>query len=424
MAALLATVVVLLVPAPWGLLTWVAVVIVAVQLDGFRAPAPADVAVTRQVPEVLPLGAEGEIVWEVRNPADRDLVVALADDLVPSLRADRRRVALGVPAGGAARARTAIRPARRGVISPSRIVVRVHGPWGLGARQAGRDAPGRLEVHPAFPSRDAVALRLDRDRIAEVGLRSARGRSGGTEFEALREYRQDDEHRRIDWAATARAGTAIVRTYRPERNQSLVLLLDTGRVTAGLVGDVPRLDHGMDAVLAMTTAALRVGDRCGLVAFGAEVRATVPSSTRAAQRLRMARAMFELEPELAESDYHGAFAHTVARFRRRSLLVLLTDLGSGAVADTLLPALPILLRRHLVVVAGVDDPALVARTTSPPPDLGAVHRTAAALRLSEARAATIDALRARGAAVVSGAPDQLAGRLVDHYLDVKATGRL
>src|SRR5206468_12792589 len=136
-----------------------------------------------------------------------------------------------------------------------------------------RSLPGVLRVYPPFRSRAEAELRIDRARILEVGLRSARGRGGGTEFDSLREYEVDDEFRRIDWAATARAGKAIVRTYRAERNQTVLLLLDAGRTMAGKVElpagvhvtdqgklpGVPRLDHAMDAVMMLTAVATRLG---------------------------------------------------------------------------------------------------------------------------------------------------------------------
>ena len=154
--------------------------------------------------------------------------------------------------------------------------MRVSGPFGLGARQRARRLPGELRVYPPFRSRQEAELRIDKARILEVGLRSAKGRGGGTEFDQLREYTVDDEFRRIDWAATARSAKPIVRTYRAERNQTVLILLDNGRVMAGRVGDVPRVEHAMDAVMMLTTVATRLGDRCGLVAFDRRVRAVVP----------------------------------------------------------------------------------------------------------------------------------------------------
>ena len=144
------------------------------------------------------------------------------------------------------RTTASLRPRRRGRFEIGGLVVRVEGPLGIGARQRRLPVAGLLRVHPAFPSREEAELRITRARILEVGLRSAKGRGGGTEFDQLREYGVDDEVRRIDWAATARAGKAMVRTYRAERNQNVLLLLDNGRVMAGQVADVParRARHG------------------------------------------------------------------------------------------------------------------------------------------------------------------------------------
>src|SRR5204862_4906045 len=191
---------------------------------------------------------------------------------------------------------TTIRPSRRGRFSPTEVVLRVEGPLRLVARQGRRRLPGVLRVYPPFDSRDEAELRVDKARILEVGLRSAQGRGGGTEFDSLREYSVDDEFRRIDWAATARAARPIVRTYRAERNQTVVLLLDAGRLMAGRVDDVPRLDHAMDAVMMLTAVATRLGDRAGLVAFDEGVRAMVGPGHARGQLARVTEAVYTLEP--------------------------------------------------------------------------------------------------------------------------------
>ena len=137
---------------------------------------------------------------------------------------------------------------------------------------------------------------MRRARRQEVGLRTAQGRGGGTEFDQLRDYTPDDESRRIDWAATARTGRPIVRTYRAEQNQVVVTLLDNGRVMAGQVAGVPRVEHAMDAAMALTSVAARLGDRAGLVAFDATVRAVVPPASGARQVGRVADVFPELVP--------------------------------------------------------------------------------------------------------------------------------
>ncbi|MCX7620812.1 MAG: DUF58 domain-containing protein [Acidimicrobiales bacterium] len=410
--------------AGWGFLAVNGALLAAWLIDWLAAPKPELIEIERVIPEVVTLGARGEIVWRVHNPTNRALWIAFADELPPSLCARTRRARVRVPRRSYADVRTVFRPARRGRFAISVIAVRVEGPLGLGARQRSLRYPTRLRVYPPFRSRDEAELRINKARILEVGLRSAQGRGGGTEFDQLREYSVDDEFRRIDWSATARAGKAIVRTYRAERNQTVISLLDNGRSMAGQVEGVPRVEHAMDAVMMLTAVASRLGDRAGLVAFDRELRAVVQPGQGRAQLGRVTEAMYDLEPRLAESDYRGAFAQTLARFRRRAMLVIFTDLVEQAVNETLLPAMPMIARHHLVVIASVRDPEVVRWANQPPRDASEAYRQAAAVQALEERRRTTARLRGCGATVVDEMPGRLAPRLADAYLKVKATGRL
>jgi uncharacterized protein (DUF58 family) len=448
---------VLLLPVrpPLGLWVVNGVLLVAAVADWLLAVRPGELDVERDLPGIVPLGAEARIVWHVSRggrggsggrwgpgggrggpgslggggagwwrPGGRGVRVRLADELAPSLGAVTRRVRVAVPARGRVAAATLIRPGRRGRFTPTEVVLRVEGPLGLVARQGRRELPGVLRVYPPFDSRDEAELRVNKARILEVGLRSAQGRGGGTEFDSLREYGVDDEFRRIDWAATARSGKPIVRTYRAERNQTVLLLLDSGRTMAGRVADVPRLDHAMDAVMMLTSLATRLGDRAGLVAFDREVRAVVGPGHARDQLSRVTEAMYQLQPLLVESDYRGAFAETLGRFRRRAMLVVLTELAEQAVSETLLPALPLIARDHLVVVASVADPEVRGWALATPVEPGAAYRKAAAVAALADRRRTVARLRGLGAVVVDAPPGRLAPDLADAYLRVKATGRL
>jgi len=409
---------------------WIVAVVVAavgvvlVVLDALAAVRPGALTLERRHPPVVVADSTAEIEWTVASEARRPVRLLVADELAPSLRATARRFDVRVPAGDVTRVRTTIRPLRRGRFDLERLSVRIVGPLGLGARQ--RDVPLRtvLRVHPPFRSRDEAELAIRRGRILDLGLRSARGLGTGTEFEQLREYGPDDEFRRIDWTATARTGRPIVRTFRAERNQTVVAVLDTGRVMAGRVEGVPRLEHAMDALTALATVSTRLGDRCGLVAFGAEVRAEVPPARRRDQVGRITEAMYALEPELNESDYPSTFAHVVARHRRRAMLVLLSDLLEPAVEDSLLPGLPLITRTHLVVVAGVRDPQVEDWAGAPVATDEEVYRRAAATTAVADRRRTAARLRGLGVTVVDAPPGQLARRLADAYLLAKSTGRL
>lgn len=412
------------VPVVVSVLVLTALLVGLFLLDALVGTAPRQLVVERRHPPVVVAGTTAEISWVLRSESGRRLRVHVADSLAPSLRAGTRRFVVTLPAGGVARLSTRITPIRRGRFDLDHLTVRIEGRLGLGARQ--RDVPLAtvLRVHPPFRSREEAEIKIRRGRILEVGLRSARGLGGGTEFEQLREYGPDDEFRRIDWTATARAGKAIVRTYRAERNQSVIVMLDNGRVMAGRVEGVPRVEHAMDAVMMLAAVATRLGDRCGLVAFDRQVRAVVPPARHSDQVGRMTEAMYSLEPELAESDYTGAFAEVVARYRRRAMLVLLTDLNEQAVRDSVLPALPLVTRTHLVVVGGVRDPQVEAWASGGADDAASAYRRVAAVEALADRDRTAARLRGLGATVVDAAPGRLATELADAYLLVKSTGRL
>jgi len=424
-ALIAASIAVLLVLGHERTLLVVEIVLVAAALvDLLLAVSPKRIGVARRLPASAVLGGTSTLTWTLSHDAGRTVTVSMADELAPSLQASTRRCRARLKAGDEVEVDATIRPTRRGRFVPSAVVVRTEGPLGLLARQRTRQLPGRLFVYPRFPSRDEAELKVRRARRVEAGLRTAQGRGGGTEFDQLRDYTPDDESRRIDWAATARTGRPIVRTYRAEQNQVVVTLLDNGRVMAGRVAGVPRVEHAMDAAMALTSVAARLGDRAGLVAFDVGVRAVVPPASGARQVGRVADVFPELEPVLAESDYAGAFSETLARFRRRAMLVVLTDLVEQAMLESLLPALPLLASRHRVVVAAVHDPAVVRWAQASPDDPEQAYRAAAAVDALDERSRAAARLQGLGAMVVDAEPGALAGKLCDVYLDAKATGAL
>lgn len=405
------------------------VLIAVAVMDFFRTPDPRRLAVHRDLPLRTQIDAQERVRWSVSAPlsgpgAQRSTRVVLADELVPSLRPDTRRPELRVPAAGTAHSATTIRPARRGRFTPAAVTVRTYGPWGMAARQRTVDVAGRMMVLPSFPSRQRAELLIADARRVESGERTVRRRGAGGTFDSLRKYTVDDDYRRIDWAATARARAPVVRTYRAEQNQTVLVLLDTGRTMAARVGDVPRLDFAMDAGMALTMVATRLGDQAGLVAFDEEVRAVVPARGRNEQLGVVSEAMAGLDPRLVEADYRSAFVSTLSRFRRRALVVVLTDLAPGAVEHTLLPALPLITRTHEVIVAGVADPTVAGWAVGRPNEAETAFRAAAAAQELRAKRDVSADLQRAGARVVDTPGADLAGAVCQAYLGLKWSGRL
>ena len=255
------------------------------------------------------------------------------------------------------------------------------------------------------------------------GRSAVRVRGAGTEFDSLRDYVIGDDVRSIDWRATARRNAVVVRTWQPERDRRLILVLDTSRTSAGRVGDVPRLDAAMDASLLLAALASRAGDRVDFLAGDRVIRAQVRGSSRTTLLNNLVTAMAPLEPALLEANWSLMAGAIAGLSRRRALVVLLTPLEPAAIQESLLPTLTTLTRHHKVVLASVADPAL-ARMASNVSSTSLVYDAAAAERTIGLRERTAEVLGHLGVHVIDAEPEHLPVALSDHYLLLKSRGLL
>jgi uncharacterized protein (DUF58 family) len=426
-------------PSWWTLVIVAAAVIVLVGLDALLAPNLQGLRVEREVSGSVRLGSSAVSTVTVTNTSSRRLRGTVRDawppsagfgDLAPGAGPDagrgrsagRDRHDVDVPPGERRRLRTELVPTRRGDRVAGPVTIRVTGPLRLAARQRSFDAPARLRVLPPFRSRRHLPSRLRRLREMD-GRASVQVRGQGTEFDSLREYVIGDDVRSIDWRATARRGDVHVRTWRPERDRRVVLVVDTGRLSAARLDDEPRLDAAIDAVLLMAALASHAGDRVDVVAADAGLRSRVTGLSGPRLMSGLAESLAGLEPALLETDW-AAVAEQVRRIVSvRALVVLLTAIDPSTVNSGLLPVVRRLARDHTVVVASTSDPA-VEQLRTDREDEEAVYTAAAAERAGVEREAVATRLRQAGADVVHGLPDQIAPRLADRYLALKAAGRL
>ncbi|WP_380167516.1 DUF58 domain-containing protein [Jannaschia sp. R86511] len=420
--ALLGLVPVALVPGWTTFLGWLGVLVLLVGFDLLLAASPRALVLERE-----PLGSvrqqeptESSVV--IGNPGRRRLRAVVRDAWQPSAGASPARQRVVVPGGERRRVTTALVPTRRGDRLSPGLAVRSLGPLGVAARQRSLDLPGRLRVLPPFRSRRHLPSRLA--QLREIDGKSAvQLRGQGTEFDSLREYVDGDDVRSIDWRATARRQTVVVRTWRPERDRRVLLVVDAGRTAAARVGDEPRLDAAMDAALLLAALASRAGDRVDLLLHDRRVVGRVEGASRSDLLQRMVDVMAPVDPALVESDWSMVAAQVRGRLSRRSLVVLLTPLEAGSVDSGLLPVLAQISRRHAVVVASVTDPELT-EMASRRGDATAVYDAVAATR-SQLEAETVTGWVNRlGVEVVRGDPDSLPPALADRYLAMKAAGRL
>jgi uncharacterized protein (DUF58 family) len=426
LAALGALVVGFLLPSAVGVLVVSAVVAVLAVIDALAAVPVRSLGLDReQDPDrvvSLRLGASTEVALRVTNPARRRAVLLLRDAWEPSAGAVPSRQRLVVPAGERRRVVTTLTPTRRGDRDAVGVTVRSVGPLGLAARQGRRAVPARVRVLPPFGSRRHLPSRLARLRELD-GRRAVQVRGQGTEFDSLREYVPGDDVRSLDWRASARSTELVVRTWRPERDRHVLVVLDTGRAAASRVGDAPRLDAALDTALLLAALASRGGDRVDLIALDREVRASVQGATARDLLPALVTALAPLEARLVETDMRLVASTVLARAGRRSLVVLVTGLDESAIAEGLDPVLPALLRRHTVLVAAVADPEL-AELAAGRGDAEAVYTAAAAETARAARRRVVEHLTRRGVEVVDAGPDDLPPAVADRYLALKAAGRL
>jgi uncharacterized protein (DUF58 family) len=403
----------------WGWLLLVALVTV---IDWLLAVRPATLVIDRTEVGSVRLGHDAASRLTVTNPGARTVRGLVRDAWQPTAGATGNRHRVRIAAGDAAVLTTGLRPRRRGDLRAVGVTIRIPGPLGLAARQATLEVPGAVRSLPPFESRKHLPSRLA--RLRELDGRSAvRIRGAGTEFDSLREYVRGDDVRSIDWRASARNRNVVVRTWQPERDRRVVIVLDTSRVSAARIGDVPRLDSAMDAALLLAALAARAGDRIDFLAGDRQVRARVRAAGARDIVATLQDTMADLEPVIAEADWADLAGAVNHLGRQRALVVLLTPLEPSSVIESLLPVLPALLKHHRVVVASVQDPAL-GELRERRESLSDVYAAAAAAQVLQQRRRASEILTALGVDVVDAEADRLPPVLADHYLALKARGLL
>ena len=410
-------------PALWAVPS-VAALAAIVVLDRRSAIQPEQLRPTLQAPDTVGMGQQADVLIGLHNPGPRPIRAGIHLQSPPELGLDPARQWVSMPPGGWGSATAALNPTARGYSTLGPLTLRVPGRWGVAGRQASVELTARVKVYPPLPGRKEVALRLHSPRFLTAGIRPTSMRGEGTDFDSLREYHRDDEFRRINWRATARAGKPISNVYREERNQRVLILVDAGRTMATSIEGATRFELAIDACVALAELAGNLGDQTGMMAFAKQPIALVGPRTGRVNSRRILDQLFDVYPTLEASNYQTAFSALLSQFSRRALLVLLTELTEPGAMQTLFQAMPALVTRHLVVVGSVIDPLVQDLSRTEVTSSEHVYRKAAAQSVLDTRATAAVRLRSMGATVIDANPGELPGRLADEYLRIKARGRL
>ncbi|MCZ7566810.1 MAG: DUF58 domain-containing protein [Burkholderiales bacterium] len=322
-------------------------------LAGLQRRAPAAL---RRVPGSLPLGVRHEVVLRFANDMAHALTLEIYDHHPPGMEARGLPQRLVVPGRGWSELRYAVKPVARGVARFGAIEARIASPFGLWACTRCLGDAATVRVYPNFAALTGFALLATDNRLSQIGVLQRRRRGEGLEFHQLREYREGDVQRQIDWKATARTAKLVSREYQDERDQQVLLVIDCGRRMAARDGELAHFDHVLNAALLLAYVSLRQGDAVGIMTLSGERRFLAPRKSRATVNAILNR-VFDLAPSLETPDFHAAAVEIMKRFRKRTLVVFLSNLRDED-DDTLAPALRLLQSRHLVMFASLREEIL------------------------------------------------------------------
>ena len=389
------------------------------------APAPTPVTVTRDPPAALSVGHASEVSYRWTNKARRAARLVVREIRPAILGGPQPARQLRLAAGKGATETVVVIPQRRGRDAAGALFIDSIGPLGLGRRRMRFELPWEVVVYPPLVSVRLRASVAEALRRRDAGMKPIRQLGEGRLFESLREWVPGDDHRHIDWKATARRGKVITRQYEAERRQQVLLVLDTGRLmTADVAAGVARLDFAVQAALELAYAAAQHDDNVGVMTFADGVQHFVaPERGRTGVR-RVLDVLAVIEPKLVEPDYPGAFRYLAARNRKRALTVLFTDVIDRFASDALVANVATLRPRHLPLAVTLRNPELDAVATQRPATPRDAFRKAAAEELLHAREEALGHMRRAGVLVIDVTPERAAQAVVAKYLELKRRGTL
>ena len=403
---------------------WNVLIAAGLVADRWKLPRADMLRVTRRWSGALTLGAPATITLELHNGGTGAVAARLTDYLPPALRRDPPSVHLRVPAGGSAQTSFDVTPRERGDAAAGEILVEWRSAWGLVERWAQAPVEQIVRVYPDLHEGRRHSMYLIRSH--QIALEKRRARRAGTsrEFDRLREYRPGDERRDISWSVSARRSRLVTRIYQPERSQTVWLLVDAGRLLRARTGNQSLLDRATTAALAVAHVAMSSGDNVGLVAYGRRIQNRLAPARGAAHMRSLTEALAVLRAEPVEADHAAAAAALRAGQKRRALIIWMTEVAETAGVPDVIDYATNLVPRHVLLFAAMRQRELAAVTMMRPSTTAEMYRVVAAQEAADRRESLLRGLRQRGALVVETSPEELAGGLVDRYLEVKERGMI
>jgi len=398
---------------------WDAIVLAAWLFDLSRLPPPGALTAARVWNATPGLGVPQRVQIELTNSGAIAVQAWLIDFAAQTLRPDPPELSVQVPPRGSAVCGYDVLPRVRGDAQMDVVSVRYRSALGLAERWGTAPLAQTVRVYPDIAEARRHGLALIRARQMAIEKRRARVHGLGRDFDSLRDYQPGDELRDVCWTATARRGRLVTKTYRPERSQTVWIVVDAGRLMRAREGLHTALDRAVSAAFVLAQVASGAGDRVALLAYGRRAQQRVQPGRGAAHLRAILEALAVAHPEAAEADHSRAAATVMAAQKRRALIVWMTDVAESAGLPEVIESASRMVPQHVLLFAVPRATELTATAARVPADARDMYRVMAAQELVERRAVLLGHLRQRGALAVEVPSAELAPAVVDRYLGVK-----
>lgn len=386
---------------------------------------PRGLTIARDFDRRFAIGAPVEVALKLDNATQQKFDIRINDEYPAEMRLDESREAsFHITPNGTAEFYYSVTPTRRGRYEFGQTAVRFRSKLGLVWCQTYMGEPQTVKVYPNMRRAREMELKALGARSFLAIQRRAVRRGEGREFESMRDYVRGDELRHISWTATARRSKLTTRQYQIERDQTVIIALDAGRLMTGRIGDETKFDTAIHASLALMSACARAGDNCGLVVFGRRVQKYLPPKRGVEHIDAVLEALHDLEPELVEPSYARGFQFIASNTKKRSFVVILTDLVDKNSSKELINSLKLLRPRHLPLVTTIGDRDLNATVSHSPRDIKDVFTQSAAEEIIHQREAALRLVESLGGLALDVTAQTLAPKLLESYLKVKERGLL
>jgi uncharacterized protein (DUF58 family) len=409
----------------WATLAYDVLLVLAAIIDARISRLPSGLQVEREFEGRFAVGAEMQVSVRVLNHTPRSVTLMVKDEYPPEMvLSGGREARMRVEAQTVAALHYGLTPPRRGRFEFGRVAVRYLSRLGLVWVQTEMGATGVVKVYPNMRRAREAELKALGARSLVASHRKTSWRGEGREFESLRDYVRGDELRHVSWTATARRGRLVTRQYQIERDQTILIAIDAGRLMTARIERETKLDSAVHATLSLMSAAARGGDNAGLVVFGRRIKAYLPPKRGREHMDAALEALHAIEPEMIEPSYARAFEFIAANCQRRALVVVLTDLVDEEGSRDLLTSLRLLRPRHLPLVVTIGDRDLKAAVRDVPDSVQALFTQSVAEEIIHQREAALRLVESQGGLALDVTAAALAPSLLETYLRVKERGLL